>query len=501
MSAVPTQHPKPWHGIRQRHILAESDDQDREVMLPAAWSDDAAGALASLRREKLVSLVAAAQSWIGPIEARATQIGLARPIGDDLHAMLRDRRGAPGASLWQGASDPCPSFILNLPAFLDETRGFDVAGFADAADLAVTALTLHAPSASRIAVGMADFALLIAALGLDYDSDEARALAAGLAALMTASADVASAKLLARGSAPGHRIGPYAKLHAEGPIPGLLDAAHAAQSAALHLGARRHETTSGILQAGPVEVLLGVSIIGIAPPVSALDGEGRLAAWVSARLGARGMSAEAALAAHLAGQDPFAVPRAGAYLAMQDAVAPFMHIMPARMASPQPQKTGAQRANLPARRSGYTQKASVGGHKIFLRTGEYEDGRLGEIFVALHKEGAAFKGLMDSFAIAVSTGLQHGVPLEEFVEAFTFSRFGPAGAVEGDPAVMQATSMVDYMFRHLAVNYLGRHDLAPAQLEEEDGLGDGPADRAPLLPLDLPENSPRARRRNLKVVA
>ncbi len=98
-----------------------------------------------------------------------------------------------------------------------------------------------------------------------------------------------------------------------------------------------------------------------------------------------------------------------------------------------------QRRELPSRRSGYTQKASVGGHKLFLRTGEYDDGMLGEIFIALQKEGAAFRGLMDNFAHAVSIGLQHGVPLERFVETFTFTRFGPAGAVEGDPAVHAAT--------------------------------------------------------------
>ena len=132
---------------------------------------------------------------------------------------------------------------------------------------------------------------------------------------------------------------------------------------------------------------------------------------------------------------------------------------PCRRAAP------AKRETLPARRSGYTQKVSVGGHKLFLSTGEYANGRLGEIFIALHKEGSAFRGLMDAFAIAVSIGLQHGVNLEDYVEAFTFTRFGPAGAVEGDPAVLQATSMIDYVFRNLAVNYLGQTNLAPATPE------------------------------------
>ena len=104
-------------------------------------------------------------------------------------------------------------------------------------------------------------------------------------------------------------------------------------------------------------------------------------------------------------------------------------------------------------------------------------------------------------AIAVSLGLQHGVPLSEFVETFTFTRFGPAGQVEGDPAVDRATSLLDYMFRNLAVNYLGKTDIAPAEEEEMDTLGNGARDRAPLLPLDLPQDDgPRVRRQALRVV-
>jgi ribonucleoside-diphosphate reductase alpha chain len=132
-----------------------------------------------------------------------------------------------------------------------------------------------------------------------------------------------------------------------------------------------------------------------------------------------------------------------------------------------------ERASLPSRRKGYTQKATVGGHKIYLRTGEYEDGRLGEIFIDMHKEGAAFRSLMNNFAIAISVGLQYGVPLEEFVEAFTFTRFEPSGIVEGNDTIKMATSIVDYIFRELAVSYLGRYDLAHVEPKdlESDGLG------------------------------
>ena len=108
-----------------------------------------------------------------------------------------------------------------------------------------------------------------------------------------------------------------------------------------------------------------------------------------------------------------------------------------------------ERERLPHRRKGYTQKATVGGHKVYLRTGEYEDGRLGEIFIDMHKEGAAFRSLMNNFAIAVSIGLQYGVPLEEFVEAFTFTRFEPQGIVTGNDAIKMSTSILDYTFREL----------------------------------------------------
>ncbi|WP_373356788.1 vitamin B12-dependent ribonucleotide reductase [Pseudoroseicyclus sp. CXY001] len=118
------------------------------------------------------------------------------------------------------------------------------------------------------------------------------------------------------------------------------------------------------------------------------------------------------------------------------------------------------REKMPERRKGYTQKAIVGGHKVYLRTGEYADGSLGEIFIDMHKEGAGFRAMMNNFAIAVSVGLQYGVPLEEFVDAFTFTKFEPAGMVQGNETIKSATSILDYIFRELAVSYLDRTDLA-----------------------------------------
>jgi ribonucleoside-diphosphate reductase alpha chain len=131
----------------------------------------------------------------------------------------------------------------------------------------------------------------------------------------------------------------------------------------------------------------------------------------------------------------------------------------------------ADRRRLPDRRKGYIQKASVGGHKVYIHTGEYDDGALGEIFIDMHKEGAAFRSLMNNFAIAISIGLQYGVPLEEFVDAFVFTRFDPAGEVKGNDKVRHATSILDYIFRELAVSYLERDDLA--QVDPYDARGDG----------------------------
>jgi ribonucleoside-diphosphate reductase alpha chain len=133
----------------------------------------------------------------------------------------------------------------------------------------------------------------------------------------------------------------------------------------------------------------------------------------------------------------------------------------------------AERRRLPDRRKGYIQKATVGGHKVYLHTGEFDDGELGEIFIDMHKEGAAFRSLMNNFAIAISIGLQYGVPLEEYVDAFIFTRFEPAGEVTGNDSIRKATSILDYIFRELAVSYLGRDDLAEVENVSHDRLGSG----------------------------
>ena len=489
--------------MRRTEAAPDPDTSPRSVTLPASWDDLAAAALAALAPGMgPVSLASAAHAWIAPIAAAAEQAGFDCPLADRLHRLLLLRRGAPTEAVWRRESEGEPGFVINLPAFLDSDGLFDFAGFAEAVETAVIALSFAAPQVRDIDVGMADLAGLLAALGIDYASDAAREIGRCLAAILRGRADAASGRL-------GRVTGMVRPASFDWPTPpvqatvrGLPEAARAARLAAAALEGMRHRATTAITRPGLPEALLGCETGGIAPAFSAIGHAGRLTRAARAWLAVSGIMAEEALATALAGGSPIPTYGSVAHAAMHDAIAPFMHAMPPRPVPLVVRSAPAHRRELPGRRTGYTQKASVGGHKLFVRTGEYEDGALGEIFVALHKEGAAFRGLMDNFAHAVSLGLQHGVPLERFVEAFTFTRFGPAGAVEGDPAVHAATSLLDYAFRNLAANYLGRCDIPEAELEDADTVGHGARDQSPLLPLDLPdEASPRARRRGLRVVS
>jgi hypothetical protein len=492
-----------WQGVRTRRttVGADPDAPPRLVTVPAAWDEAAAAALAGLvPGEGSVTLAAAADAWIRPVAQRGLRAGLDAPLSERLHRLLLLRRGAPTEALWGGHGADVPGFVLNLAAFHDPAVGFDAPAFAEAVETAVIALALAVPAAPRLAVGVADLAGMVAALGIEYGSEASLAVARAIAAILRGRAEAAS-------GAPARLFDTLVPVSLDWPVPpattavpGLAEAARAARQAAAAAGGLRHVALTAIREPGPAEALLGVETGGIAPPFSPLAAAGGLTRTARAWLAAQGVTAERALADALAGTDPIPTPAPAAHAAMHDAVAPYVEAMPAR---PQPERRTAhtaRRHELPGRRAGYTQKAAVGGHRLYLRTGEYDDGTLGELFIALQKEGAAFRGLMDSFAVAVSLGLQHGVPLEAFVEAFTFTRFGPAGAVEGDPAVTRATSLLDYVFRHLASNYLGRRDIPEAEQEEADSVGNGSRDHTPLLPLDLPADSPRARRRRFRVV-
>ncbi|MDR3504965.1 MAG: TSCPD domain-containing protein [Acidocella sp.] len=493
---------KPWHGIKQAAFAAAADPDSPQVSvkLPASWGQAAADALAAILPEtRRIDIAEAAQNWIAPIAARAAAAGLSEQIGDELHALLAARRGAPSADIWRNRPGNAPGLTFNIAAYLAEGV-LDLGTLAADTRLAITALTLAAPGAHRLAIGFTDLNLFLTRLGLDYGSQTARDTAVTITAFIGAQAQIASAALRAHGTAPGYAIA-AAKLPEHAAVPGLRAAAQAALDEAANAGTTRHEALLGFAAEPAVEALLGAEVCNFAPALSPVNADGDLTLWAQESLAARGLNPATALARQLSGETLFPAPRAGAHLAMHDALAPLVSAMPARPAQPMQARQPSARQPLPSRRSGYTQKVSVGGHKLFLSTGEYENGRIGEIFVALHKEGSAFRGLMDAFAIAVSIGLQHGVGLEDYVEAFTFTRFGPAGVVEGDSAVPAATSMLDYVFRNLAVNYLGRTNLAPATLESADTVGEGAAERAPLLPLDLPDPAPRERRKALKLVS
>jgi len=483
-----------WRGVRMRDTAAGADPDapQRSLTLPAAWDDRAAGALAALAPGNgRVSLPRAADSLIRPIASRAQEAG-DTALADRLHSLLLHRQAAPTAPVWNGSAGAPPGFVLNLPAFHDGAHGFDTAAFTDAVTAAASALRLGAPGASRFAVGITDLDGLLALLDLDYDSPAARDVARCIAALLRGAADLAFA-----GDQPDllSRLPSWPMPPAQAAVPMLAAAAYDARAAALR-GAADLPCTA-ILPPGPADALLGADTGGIAPSFSPVGPDGTLTRAALARLAARGMTTEAALARMLSG-DPVLVPAGlAAHQAMHDAVAPFLHAMPPRpVAGAMPAQPPHHR-ELPARRRGYTQKAAVGGHRVYIRTGEYDDGTLGEIHVTLPREGAAMRGMTDSVTAAVSLGLQHGVALRDYVDAFTLTRFGPAGRVEGDPDVGHATSILDYVFRNLAIAYLGRCDVPEGV---PDAVPDDGAAGSPLLPMDLPAQ-PRSRRPGLRLVA
>ncbi len=479
--------------MRDTALGADPDANPRPLTLPAAWDDRAAAALAELAPgDGAASLPRAAEAWIRPVAARARLVG-DTALADRLHRLLLNRQAAPTAPVWTGAMGAAPGFALNLPAFADGARGFDAAAFADAVAAIATALRLGDPGATRFVLAITDLDGLLATMGLDYDSDAARDVAACVAALLRGTADVAFAgdqpDLLSR--LPGWPLPP-----AVCAAPGLAAAAYDARAAALR-GSSIHPCTA-VVAPGPADALLGAETGGIAPAFSAVGPDGGLTRAAMARLAAQGMTGEAALARLLAGEAVLAPASLAAHQAMHDAVAPYLHAMPARPVAGAAPSQPPRRRELPARRRGYTQKAAVGGHRVYVRTGEYPDGTLGEVQVSLPREGAALRGMMDAFAAAVSLGLQHGVPLADYVRAFTLTRFGPAGRVEGDPDVGHATSILDYVFRNLAAGYLGGCTVPEGVPDPAAGLGLG--DAAPLLPMDLPA-LPRSRRHGLRLVA
>ncbi len=482
---------KIWRGTRMRDTAAGADPDaaPRPVTLPASWDDRAAEALAALASGP-ATLPRAADAWIRPVAARARAQGHAA-LADQLHTLLLHRQAAPTAPVWcsPGASGPA-GFVFNLPAFHDGAQGFDTDAFTHAVTVAATALRLTEGGAAQAKLGVTDLDGLLALLGHDYDSDAGRAIAATIAALLRATADLALA-----GAQPDLlSCLPSWPVPPRSPDLALNAAAQAARVQAMRGSANWPST--GVLPPGPADALLGAEAGGIAPAFSPVGADGTLTRASLARLAAQGVSAEQALAHTLNHQAVLATPSLAAHQAMHDAVAPYMHTMPPRPVAGAVSAQPPHRRELPARRRGYTQKASVGGHRIYVRTGEYADGTLGEVHVTLPREAPTLRAMMENLTAAVNLGLQHGVRLEEYVSAFTLTRFGPAGAVEGDADVGHATSMLDYVFRNLAASYLGGCAV-PEGITGPEPTGPEPA--APLLPLDLPAQA--RRRSSLRLVA
>ncbi|WP_419730294.1 vitamin B12-dependent ribonucleotide reductase [Lichenicola sp.] len=468
-----------WNGVRMRvaDAAADPDAAPRRVSLPTDWEAPAAEALAALvSGNGATSLAEAAGRWIDRL---ANLPGAGRDLPRKLVRLLLLRQAAPGPAIWAADHAAAPSFVINLAAFVKPGSGFETESYTDALHTLAHALRLAEPELFAPSLTpqllLTNLDACLAGLGLDYDAepgrDVARCLAAAAAGVMRGDEDGDQLSLVRPPSCCA--------------VPGLSSLAALVREAAPP--GRRIET--GFSAPGPVDALLGVEGCGLAPIFSPLRPDGRLSESTLARLSGRGLTPEAALALSLSGDGVLPRPGRDAWLAMHRALAGLVDRMPPL---PERQPTllpaGTTRRDLPARRRGFTQKAAIAGHRLFLQTGEFDDGSLGELVITPPRETPAMRGLMDAFTRSVSLGLQHGVPLEAYVEAFAYSRFGPAGQVDGDTGIAHATSLLDYAFRMLSEAYLGRPLPDAPHVDADPSLDD-----RPLLPLDLPETGARPR--------
>ncbi|CEF41546.1 vitamin B12-dependent ribonucleotide reductase [Acetobacter senegalensis] len=506
-----------WNGVLMSTLQAAADPDApfRSVTLPAEWDTDAASALAQLiPGTDAIDLPRAASRWV---DALTQDDATAR----SLIWLLLMRQAAPTEAVWACEFDRPPGFVLNLAAFVSPGEGFAAETFVAALRLLSRVLRdashtmgnqrngelplpdLFAPQSENAqpAVKSSDvdgagtpprcagdilltnLDACLAGVGLDYDSEDGRAAACAIATLATLTAH----------SGCGPESLPLPPVRTV--LPGLSETLRAVwNEAAVETENPLEAIETGFSTSGPVDGVLGVEACGLAPVFSLLRPDGRLAQSTVNRLEARGFTTETALAAALAGETVLPLPGPTAHMAMYRALTGFIDRMPARpdpAAQPLRRKLerGMRRA-LPHRHGGFTQKTAIGGHRLFLRTGEYEDGTLGELSLTPTRESAMVKGLMESFGEAVSIGLQYGAPLEEYVNSFAYSCFGPSGTVEGDPVATYATSMLDYAFRALSEAYLGKK-LPDGPHQDMQGEPD------PLLPLDFPpdESDPAPRKR------
>ncbi|SHJ56732.1 hypothetical protein SAMN02745194_02851 [Roseomonas rosea] len=491
--------------LRRARAAADPDADPRLVALPASWEDEAAEALAALAPgEGPVALPRLAEAWIRRTAARGRKLGIlstpesAEGFAAGLRALLLARRGAPGAGTWANDQKSEPRFVLNLPAFLDE-EGFDSTGYAAAVRLGVTTLEiLGNAKANRLRLGFADLAGLLAGLGLDYESTEAHAVAAAIAALTRGTAEAASGDLAEDLGArePVSLLWPQPP--ASTPVPGLAEAARAALDAAAGAPGLRHAAILVLSPPDAVEGLLGAETGGLAPaaaPTRLMATQDGGVAEVPTRAALRAGEEAARL---LAPRGP------EARGAMEAVLRPWLHAAPAALGAtaqaPRPAPKPRPAQGHAAHGRGAVWKVTIGGHRVTLRTMEGAAG-LEEISLTLAKDGAAFRAMVDALCHSVTVGLAAGVALDEYVQSFAYTRFGPAGTVEGDPAIHRASSVLDWAFRRLALDHLGGRIL-PDPTEEEcgaDHLGTA-AQQLPLLP-DLPSTpAPATRRRALRLV-
>ncbi len=484
-----------WSGVALKRLRAGADPDAalRAVAVPASWPEEAGEALAALAPgHGPATLPRAAEAWIQRLVQRGKQAGLLSDLDEGvalaagLRALLLSRRGAPGVEIWRDTKGE-GRFVLNLPAFLDAGGDFDAHAYRAACALAIRALDIWGMGkAESLNLGFADLAGLLAALGLAYDSNAARDVAAAIAALTRGAAEAESGRLAQRFGAR-HAV---PLISASAPedtvVPGLAKAAKAALAAAVASPGLRHRAYVVLAPADAVELLLGAETAGVAPapaitkPLRAADGSIQ---HVPTR------------AAQMAGADAawlLAYVERQARQAMEAAVLPFLDALPPELAAASPYVSAHEAAaRAPRQPRTRSWRVSIAGSRVGLRVLEDEVGNLKEVSFALPRESAVRRSLIEALAQAVSLGLSQGVPLSSFVNSYAYAP-GHGGLVEGDPSIRRATSLLDWAFRRLAQDYLGRDDLTDPV---EEALAEPRPIVLPLLPLDLPAHpSPRLRR-------
>lgn len=499
-----------WNGVRTRNLQAAIDPDASlySVTIPDRWEDQTATAILQLCSDRQLN-ASTIQSdriianWLVPLCDYANKIGIKDWDIKDWENLLLSQQACPNLSIWQHDISQKPAFTVNLAAFASAETGFDAYSFRKTLKIVIDSLrllykqyfnfidselpftefknqnTLNAPSlTSNDTAGtlyLTNLDACLAHLGLNYDSNQGRDVACCLACFAT---------LLATAGCGADFLPLSPDWNA---LPELaLLAKEVWEDASQEIDPPLTKIATSFSVPGPEDLLLESEACGLAPIFSPITEDGHLAMSTIARMAKQGLTPENALAATLSGKSVIPLPSHQAHYMMYQALAAFVTSMPSRPHStdyPLSAKTVLPRGirqPLPFRHKGITQKTSIAGRALFLRTGEYADGSLGEISITPSKENAMVKGLLDSLGQAISIGLQYGVPLKEFVSAFAYSRFGVAGTVEGDPGAAYATSFLDYCFRVLSDVYLNEPlPDAPNNLDSNE-------DRIPMLPLELP---------------